>query len=40
MLFLAARIGYIAAYVADRANLRSALWIIGMGASISLFFIG
>ena len=40
MLFVAARIGYIAAYVADRANLRSALWIIGLGASISLFFIG
>lgn len=40
MLFVACRVGYIAAYVADRANLRSALWIIGLGASISLYFIG
>jgi uncharacterized MAPEG superfamily protein len=40
LLFLASRIGYIAAYVADLANLRSALWIVGLGASIALYFIG
>ena len=39
MLFLTVRIGYVAAYVADRANLRSALWIIGLGASIFFYFI-
>jgi len=40
LLFLAARIGYIGAYIADRANLRSALWVIGLGASIALYFAG
>ncbi len=40
MLFVGARIGYIAAYVADRAMLRSALWIIGLGACIGLYFTG
>lgn len=40
LLFLASRIGYIAAYITDRANLRSALWTVGLGASIALYFIG
>lgn len=40
LLFLASRIGYIAAYITDHANLRSALWAVGLGASIALFFIG
>ena len=40
LLFIAARVGYIAAYVADRATLRSAFWAVGLGASIALFFIG
>jgi uncharacterized MAPEG superfamily protein len=40
LLFLAARIGYIGAYLADRANLRSALWVVGLGASIALYFAG
>ena len=39
LLFLASRIGYIAAYVADLANLRSALWVVGFGASVALYFI-
>lgn len=38
MLFVAARVGYIGAYVADRATLRSILWAIGLGACIALFF--
>ena len=38
MLFLAARIGYIGAYVADWARLRSALWVVGLGASVALYF--
>jgi uncharacterized MAPEG superfamily protein len=40
LLFLASRIGYIAAYITDHANLRSALWTVGLGASIALYFIG
>ncbi|MBS0192680.1 MAG: MAPEG family protein [Proteobacteria bacterium] len=38
MLFVAARLGYIGAYLADKATLRSILWAIGLGASIALFF--
>lgn len=40
LLFVACRIGFIAAYLADRPNLRSGLWIVGLGASIALFFVG
>jgi uncharacterized MAPEG superfamily protein len=40
LLFIVARLGFIAAYVADRATLRSLLWALAMGASIALFFIG
>src|SRR5262249_15151835 len=40
LLFVAARLGYIGAYLADRATLRSALWVVGLGASIALYFIG
>lgn len=38
--FVVARIGFIAAYLADRASLRSLLWMLGLGASIALFFVG
>jgi uncharacterized MAPEG superfamily protein len=38
VVFIAARIGYIGAYVADRANLRSLLWLVGIGVSVGLFF--
>lgn len=38
MLFVAARVGYIGAYLADRATLRSILWFVGLGACIALFF--
>lgn len=38
--FVVTRAGYIAAYLADRATLRSLLWLLGMGASIALFFVG
>ena len=38
MLFLAARVGYIGAYLADQATLRSVLWIVALGAGIALFF--
>jgi len=40
MLFVVARLGYIGAYIADRAALRSTLWVVGLGACIALFFIG
>lgn len=38
MLFVAARIGYIGAYLVNRAYMRSALWAVGLGASIGLYF--
>ncbi|NCT85121.1 MAG: hypothetical protein GXC94_18390 [Comamonadaceae bacterium] len=37
--FIAARLAYIALYVADQASLRSLLWAAGMAASIALFFV-
>ena len=38
MVFVAARVGYIGAYVADYAKLRSALWAVALAASIALYF--
>lgn len=40
LAFVAARLGYIAAYVTDKANLRSALWTVGLGCCVALFFVG
>jgi len=40
LLFVAARIGYIGAYLADLAALRSTLWVLGLGASIAFYFLG
>lgn len=40
LLFVAARIGYIGAYLADLATLRSGLWVIGLAASVAAFFVG
>lgn len=37
--FLAARLAFIGLYVADKASLRSLLWIAGLGASVALFFV-
>ena len=39
-LFLAARVGYIGTYLADLATLRSTLWLVGLGASVALYFSG
>ncbi len=36
-VFIVARIGYTAAYVMDKASLRSALWLIGFVCDILLF---
>ncbi|MEO3692107.1 MAPEG family protein [Roseateles paludis] len=40
MAFVACRIAYVAAYLADQATLRSCLWATGLGLSIALFFVG
>ncbi len=37
--FLASRVAYVAAYIADYANLRSVVWVLGLGCCIALFFI-
>ena len=36
--FVAARVGYIGAYLADRPNLRTTLWCIGLASCIAMFF--
>jgi uncharacterized MAPEG superfamily protein len=40
MGFVAARLAYVGLYVADQASLRSLAWVVGIGASAALFFIG
>lgn len=40
MAFVAARAGYIGAYLADWPNVRSLLWVVGLAACIALFFAG
>lgn len=40
LLFVAARIGYIGAYLADLAALRSTLWVVGLAACIAFYFLG
>jgi len=37
--FIAARLAYIALYLADQATLRSLLWCAGVAACVALFFI-
>lgn len=39
LLFIGARVAYIACYLADRAALRSLTWFIALGSSVALFFI-
>ncbi len=39
-VFVAARLAYIAAYVADLAALRSAVWLVGLGVCVALFAAG
>lgn len=39
LAFIALRIGFIWAYLSDRANLRSALWTLGLVCCIAQFFI-
>lgn len=39
LVFVAARIGFIGAYVADQANLRSLLWTVALACAAALFFV-
>lgn len=39
LAFVLLRIGFIAAYVADRANLRSILWMLALACSVAMFFV-
>ena len=38
--FIAARLAYIALYLADQATLRSLAWTAGVAANVALFFVG
>ena len=40
LAFIAARLAYIACYLADRAQLRSLTWVAGLAACVALFFVG
>jgi uncharacterized MAPEG superfamily protein len=37
--FVVARVVYIGAYLADRANLRTLSWVVALGCAIALFFV-
>ena len=37
--FVAARLAFIGLYVADKASLRSVVWVAGLAACIALFFV-
>ncbi len=39
VVFVLARVAYIAAYLADRANLRTLFWVVALGCAIALFFV-
>ena len=38
--FILCRLGYIGAYVTDKANLRSLLWMVGLACCVAFFFLG
>ena len=38
--FIVARLAYVGCYLADRAALRSLVWLVGLGLSIALFVVG
>lgn len=37
VLFVVARVGYLGAYLTDRATLRSILWFVGLGSAVGIF---
>ena len=40
LAFVLLRMGYIGAYIADKAKLRSTVWLLALACSVALFFIG
>ncbi len=38
-LFVLARIGYVACYLADQATLRSLVWVAGFGLNVAIFLL-
>ena len=40
LAFIVLRIGFIGAYLADRANLRSMFWLLALLCCVALFFVG
>ena len=40
LAFVALRIAYVAAYVKNKANLRSAVWVIALLVNVGLLFVG
>ena len=40
LAFIAVRLAFIGAYLADKASLRSIVWLAGVVISVALFFIG
>lgn len=39
MAFIACRVAYIAAYLGDKATLRSVIWALGLGVCVAMFFV-
>ena len=40
LAFIAVRLAFIGAYLADKASLRTLIWVTGVALSVALFFIG
>jgi len=40
LAFVALRVAYVAAYVKNKANLRSAVWVIALLVNVGLLFVG
>ena len=38
--FVLLRLGFIGAYLADKANLRSVFWVLALACCVALFFVG
>ena len=39
LAFIACRVAYIAAYLGDKAMLRSTIWAVGLGVCVAMFFV-
>lgn len=39
VIFVVARVAYIALYVANLATLRSLVWLVGLGCAVAMFFV-